>query len=84
MSDPIFSPQFDGEKDSRNPSDFTNCPSAKPDDGDDEDEIEDDEEPVPAKVVAAPKTKPKVEPGGKGRHKTIVPASDVSLNHPIN
>jgi hypothetical protein len=63
---------------------FTNCPSAKPDDSDNEDEIEDDEEPVPAKVAVAPKTKPKIESGAKGRHKTIVPAaSDVSLNHPI-
>ena len=50
-----FSPQFDGEKDSRNPNDFTNCPSAKPDDGNDEDEIEDDEEvPSSPAAVSAP------------------------------
>ena len=43
---PILSPQFDREKDSHNPNDFTNCPSTKPDHSDDEVKIEDNKEPV--------------------------------------
>ena len=41
----IFSSSCDiCQQDCRNPNDFTNCPGAKPDDGDD-DEIEDDDSP---------------------------------------
>ena len=43
---PILFPQFDREKDSHNPNDFTNCPSTKPDNSDDEVKIEDNKEPV--------------------------------------
>jgi MADS-box transcription factor len=80
--------QFDGERDTRNPNDFTNGSDSKLDDileGDDDDAQEDEPEPIPTRGPVGTKrsgdAKAKVDVGVKAKQsatKGVVPTPDVS------
>jgi len=83
------SSQFDGERDTRNPNDFTNSSDSKLDDileGDDDDTQEDEPEPIPARGSVGTKksadAKATVDVGVKVKQSAskgiIVPTPDVS------
>lgn len=86
----LSSRQFDGERDTRNPNDFTNGSDSKLDDileGDDDD---DEPEPIPARGSVGTKksgdAKAKVDAGVKakqGASKGVVSTPDVSTSYSL-